>query len=220
MSWPSRCAGVTSARAPGDSCSTISPIWPTRGRVEAHPPISSRRLAEAYTAFFAEASRPGFGDPPPGEWTAEQVVAHIAVNDDLMAAVCRGLIHDAAPRFDNAVPNDRAVLQALVEAAADLPSLVELGRARAETLRLLLARLDESQLATPVPCHLIDGDRVMVDQPLPWGSLAVVTQATYHLPLLRHGQHFDGVDSNRRLGLRHGSPGPSSTTQNHDAIVA
>lgn len=149
----------------------------------AAPPDQLESLAEAYASFFAEASRPGFGDPPLGEWTAEQVVAHIAVNDDLMAAVCRGLIHDATPRFDNAVPNDRAVLQALVETAGDLPSLVELGRARAETLRLLLARLDEDQLAAPIPCHLIDGDRVMVDQPLPWGSLALVTQATYHLPL-------------------------------------
>jgi hypothetical protein len=105
------------------------------------------------------------------------------VNDDLMATVCRGLIHGSAPRFDNAVPNDPDVLDAVVAAAGDMASLVELGRARAETLRLLLGRLDGDQLDTLVPCHLIDGDQVVVDRPMPWGSLALATQATYHLPL-------------------------------------
>jgi hypothetical protein len=39
-------------------------------------------LAAAYDAFFAQAAAGGFGPPSPGEWTAEQVVAHVAVNDD------------------------------------------------------------------------------------------------------------------------------------------
>jgi hypothetical protein len=100
-----------------------------------------------------------------------------------MATVCRGLIHGSAPRFDNAVPNDPDVLDAVVAAAGDMASLVELGRARAETLRLLLGRLDRDQLATLVPCHLIDGDQVVIDRPMPWGSLTLATQANHHLPL-------------------------------------
>lgn len=139
-------------------------------------------LAAAYDAFYDEAAAGGFGDPVPGEWTAAQVVAHVAVNDDGMAAVCRALVHGRAVTFDNAPSNDPAVLAAHV-AGADLAALVAVGRSRAETLRLLLGRLDEAQLATEVPCHLIDGATVVLDGPVPWGRLAVDTQASFHLPL-------------------------------------
>ena len=39
-----------------------------------------------YDALLAEVDAGGFAEPPPGELTAEQVVAHLAANDELMSA--------------------------------------------------------------------------------------------------------------------------------------
>ena len=96
-------------------------------------------LTAAYEAFFVEAALGGFGPPTGDEWTAEQVVAHVAVNDDGLAAVCRALLEGRDAMFDNAPSNDRSVLDALVTAAGgSLVALVAVGRSRAESVRLLL----------------------------------------------------------------------------------
>jgi uncharacterized protein YndB with AHSA1/START domain len=138
---------------------------------------------EAYRTFFTEAEAGGFGPAPEGEWGAERVVAHLAVNDGLMAAACRSLIHRQPPRLENGVSNDVAVLDRLVDACAgDLGRLVTVGRQRAEQLALLLARLDGEQRETPVPTRLVDHGTVVVDEPRPWWSLAVGVSTRYHLP--------------------------------------
>lgn len=140
-------------------------------------------LRAAYAAFFAEALAGGSGAPADGGWTAAQVVAHVALNDDGLARVCRALVVDGSPSFDNAVPNDRRALDALVAAhGGDLAALVATGRRRAHEVCLLLDRLDEAALAREVPCRLVDGDEVMVDGPVPWGRIAVQVQAARHLP--------------------------------------
>ncbi len=144
---------------------------------------TSLDLRTAYDEFFAEALRGEFGEPAPGEWTAAQVVAHIAVNDDAMSGVCRSLVHGRHVLFDNAVANDATVLDVVAAAAADMAELVEQGRRRSEVLLGLLATLDGDQLDSAVQCHLIDHDDVVLDQPMPWGRMAVHTQATFHLPL-------------------------------------
>lgn len=149
---------------------------------DAAEPAGVAALRAAYEAFFAVAERGGFGPPPAGEWSAGEVVAHVAVNDGLVAAVTQGLVHGRTITFDNAVSNDLAVLDAFVARADGLTDLVDLGRRRAETVCLLLARLDDEQLATAVPCHLVDGGTLMVDQPLPWGRLMLGVQVEHHLP--------------------------------------
>ena len=141
-------------------------------------------LAAAYDAFFAEALAGGFGTPAPDEWTAVQVVAHVAVNDDTLASVCRALVARGTPSFDNASANDVAQLDALVAAAGgSIAGVVRVARQRAETLRLLVGRLDDDQLATPVPCHLVDRGVLVLDRPMPWGGPVIDTQTAFHLPL-------------------------------------
>ena len=44
------------------------------------------------------------------------------------------------------------------------------------------ARLDPDQLATPVACRLFHDGELVLDAPMPWGRLAVETQASVHLP--------------------------------------
>jgi len=132
-------------------------------------------LHEAYDTFFAEAERGGFGPAADGGWSAAQVVAHMIVNDETVAAVTRSLIAGKVVAFENAAGNDTTVLDAVVaRAGGDLGALVARG--------VLLGRLDDEQLATPVPCHLLDGGEVRFDQPMPWGQMMLGVQPTRHVP--------------------------------------
>lgn len=141
-------------------------------------------LAAAYDAFFAQAAVGGFEPPPPGEWTAEQVVAHVAANDDALAAVSRGVLLGRDDlRLDNSGPNDPAELDRLIEACGgELTALVEAGRRRAATLMALLSRLSPEQAQTLVDCRLTDHGEVMLADAVPWGGLALRVQAERHLP--------------------------------------
>ena len=140
-------------------------------------------LASAYDRFFTEATQVGFTSPPDGEWDAAQVVAHVAVNDDAMAAICRALVHGGTPAFDNTNANDASTLDGVVASVPDIATLIDIGRQRSRVLIGLLASLDDDQRATEVPCHLVDHGEVVLDRALPWGQLAIATQADFHLPL-------------------------------------
>jgi hypothetical protein len=59
---------------------------------------------------------------------------------------------------------------------------VAAGRLRAETVCLLLQRLDDDQRATPVHCRLIDGGNVVVDESMPWALVALQIHPGRHLP--------------------------------------
>jgi uncharacterized protein YndB with AHSA1/START domain len=153
---------------------------------QADPPqtvTDTAALRAAYEVFFAEALAGGFAAPPPGQWSHLQVVAHVAVNDDGIAAVSRGILQQRQARFDNALPNDVATLDALVKAHdGDLAALVGTAVRRADEVVLLLERLGPDALATPVPCLLVDRDEVVVDEPQEWGRIALAVQTTRHLP--------------------------------------
>lgn len=148
-------------------------------------------LSVAYATFFAEALAGGFADPADGGFTAEQTVAHVALNDEAMAAVCRAVIDGAGhedgvrppARFENERANDRAALQAFVDdQGGTLEGVVAAGRRRARTLRALLARLDATERAVPVHARLVSDGEVMLDDEVPWERLALAVQASRHLP--------------------------------------
>ena len=140
-------------------------------------------LAAAYEEFFAEAERGGFGPPPAGEWDAERVVAHVALNDLAMTAVAHALVHRRADvEFGNTTCQDPQVLDGWVAATGDLGALVARGRRLAEVAMAAVARLDPEQRAAEVPCRLFHDGELVLDAARPWGTLAVHTQATVHLP--------------------------------------
>ena len=146
------------------------------------PEVDRAGLEAAYTAFYAEAGKGGFAAPAPGEWSGPQVIAHVAVNDGLLAAVVRGLIHDRTPRLENVIAIDQAVLDAWVQRQhGDPAALAAAGRLRADRLIDLLTRLDAEQFATPVPTRIVHGGEVVVDAELPWARV-IGMQITGHLP--------------------------------------
>lgn len=140
-------------------------------------------LAGAYDAFFAEAERGGFGDPPPGQWDAARVLAHVALNDLAMTAVAQALVHGRTdPTFGNVTCQDPQVLDGWVAATGGLAALVGRGRELAQMAMAATARLGPDQLATAVTCRLVHEGEVVLDDAMPWGRLAIDAQAGRHLP--------------------------------------
>lgn len=157
--------------------------------------VDTSALRDAYASFFAEAETGSFGPPAPGEWSAEQVVAHVALNDAAMVAVCQALVHGGDLRFENDVCQDLAVLEAYIEAATDFAGLIARGRTVSQLVLRSLERLSPEQLNTDVHCRLRHYDDVMVDAPRPWEAVAVDTQTAMHLPA--HTQQLRDLRSNQ-----------------------
>ena len=146
------------------------------------PDLTSLRAA--YAAFFAEAERDGFGPAPaPGEWGADEVLAHVALNDLAMTAVAHALVdRREVLEFRNTVCQDPVVLAAEVARTPDLAARVARGRALAEVAMAAVARLDPEQRATLVHCALRHDGEVVLDERMPWGVVAIDVQAARHLP--------------------------------------
>ncbi|MEM9035089.1 MAG: SRPBCC domain-containing protein [Actinomycetota bacterium] len=139
-------------------------------------------LRSAYEAFLAEADRDGFGAADPGQWGADEVLAHVALNDLSLTAVAHALIHQRSPTFDNEVCQRPEVLRSVIDAAGDRAGLLAFARAAAAQAIGAARRLDPDQRATAVPCRFVSDGEVVLEQPMPWGTIAIEIQATRHLP--------------------------------------
>lgn len=140
------------------------------------------QLAAAYDDFFAEADHEGFGEPPEGEWNADEVIAHVTLNDSAMLGVCQAIVHDKPLRFENLVCQDRVVLGRWIEACGSRNVLLARGRHGSRQVLAALARLSPQQRAIDVPCRLTHDGEVMLDEARSWGAVAIEVQAAMHLP--------------------------------------
>lgn len=158
-------------------------------RLDGAAPDLLAQLEEAYAAFFAEAERglaaAGFAPPVDGGWTAEQVVAHIALNDLALTAVAHGLVHRGEPEYGNHACQVVDTLdQVVAEHGGDdgLAGLIGFGRRCATQALAAARRLDEEQRDHPVPCRFEHDGEVVMEGPMPWAQVAIEIQATHHLP--------------------------------------
>jgi hypothetical protein len=148
--------------------------------------VSLTGLAEAYDQFFTEAldglSAAAYGPPEEGHWTAEQVVAHVALNDLAMVSVAQKLIHGNEPLFENQTCQVPANLQRVTDRHPDPADLVAFGRSCAAQAMAAVSRLNADQQATMVHCRLEHEGNQVLDEPRPWAVLAVEVQSGMHLP--------------------------------------
>lgn len=156
-------------------------------RVDGAEPADLAGLEAAYDAFFAEAeagiAAGDFAPPSDGGWTAEQVLAHVALNDLAMTAVAHALVHRGQPSFENHTCQVVESLDAVVDQCGDdLGTLVAFGRRCATQAVAAARRLDAEQLAHPVPGRFEHDGQVVMEQAMPWGQVAIGIQAGRHLP--------------------------------------
>lgn len=149
--------------------------------------MDTNELEKAYRELLDVGRQGGFGAPPEGEWGAEMVLAHVAVNDRLLAAATAAVLDGRPAPYDNTASASEPLLEALAQAAGDWDGLLAEVRRCGLALVALTRQLDDAQAATPVETRIIDGGQVRVEAPLPWSGV-LVTHAQVHL--LEHAEQL------------------------------
>jgi hypothetical protein len=143
--------------------------------------VHTEQLRAAYEDLTAEAAAGGFGPPPAGEWNAAQILAHLALNDTLLAGTIEQVLAGDAAAFDNTEAADWAKVTAYAEEHGGLTGTAEALRGTGRRVCELAGRITAEQAARTVPVFIRDGDEIAVDQPFPLGQLLGL-QASFHLP--------------------------------------
>ncbi len=139
-------------------------------------------LGQVYEEFFAKAELGGFGLAPDGEWDAEHIVAHVALNDLAMTAVIHGIVHGHEPLFENHTSQDPDNLRATIQACGGMDALIAFGRDCARQLIAAVQRLDSAQQEQPVPCRIEHDGLLVFDEARPWGQFVAQGLPGIHLP--------------------------------------
>lgn len=160
--------------------------------------METQTLENAYAAFLATAervaaerdvSRPS----DDGGWSAEQVLAHVALVDAATLETVAGIAAGGRVVYDNRVSLDTATIGQTVAAAGGAAGLIERIRAQGAALGLLVGSvLSESELERQVSALLVSGDDVVLDAPLTLAQI-VGGLAVDHLP--RHGEQLAAAGS-------------------------
>jgi hypothetical protein len=141
--------------------------------------MDTTTLRTAYRDFLAVVERGDFAGPPPGEWTAGQLLAHVVATDTGITAIALAVAAGQRPTYDNRYALDGWNLARL--AARPLPELADTVRRRGELLCRVAEDLDDAELSVPVHCLILSGCTVMADGPLPLAELINGIGAV-HLP--------------------------------------
>jgi hypothetical protein len=149
--------------------------------------MDTTELEQAYADFLAVARAGGFGPPPPGQWTAEQVIAHVACADTSIAAVALQVAAGERPGYDNRPSLDPLNLDRLVAQAGGLPGLADLAQQRGDLLVAAARSLAPADEAVQIPVFIRSGDELVVDEPWALGQL-VGGIGVLHLP--RHADQL------------------------------
>lgn len=157
--------------------------------------MESGELRRVYDEVLAEVDGGGFGEPADGELSAEQIVAHLAANDELMSEATEAVLAGSPFAYYDLETIHRPQLDALVSECGGLDGLAALLRATSQKLCTLADRLGPAA-ETPVDTVLREGPDLDVDESLPWGR-ALDLHTRIHLPMhlaqlraLRPHPHF------------------------------
>ncbi|MFG1776012.1 hypothetical protein ACGFIG_06230 [Micromonospora sp. NPDC049048] len=142
--------------------------------------MDSGSLRGAYAEVLAEVEAGGFGAPPAGQLSAEQIVAHLAANDELMTEATEAVLAGSPFAYYDLETVHRPQVDALVAECGGLDGLATLLRATSQKLCALTDRLGPAA-QTPVETHLREGFDLVVDEPLPWAR-TLDLHARVHLP--------------------------------------
>lgn len=149
--------------------------------------MDTSSLRTAYEEFLAVAQEGSFGLPPSPEWTAEQLLAHIAAGDAAIASVALAVAAGQRPGYDNRCSLDRWNLDRIIRATGSLAGLIDLVKQRGHLLCQIAEHLSDAELDVNLATLILSNDEVMLDQPWPLRSL-LDGVAQVHLP--RHADQL------------------------------
>ncbi len=142
---------------------------------------------DVYGDFVEEATSGRFDRPSDGGWSAEQIVAHVARNNEELIAVTEAVLAGDEASYDNREMVDTKRLDAYAAAYGGLRGLADRVAQTVFVLRDLTNQLG-TRGETPVPSRVQDGDEVPVDGPVPWVTMLEINATRHtamHLEQLR-----------------------------------
>ena len=149
--------------------------------------MDTTQLRAAYADFLAVAEAGGFGPPPPGEWDAAHLLAHIYAGHHQVASLALAVLAGARPVYDNRIALDEWNLREVIDQAGNLPRLIELVRRGGELYCAVADQLTDRQLDVQIPVLIVSNDELIVDEPWPLRQL-VAGIGMIHLP--RHADQL------------------------------
>jgi uncharacterized protein len=163
-------------------------------------------VVASYAPFVASLRAGGFSEPADGGWPAELVAAHVAMNNDLIAATAEQVAEGVVVAYDNAGTIDEVALTGYATSVGGLVGLadeVERSAARLAAANDALGALAD----TPVPVIIRDGGAVVQDGPIPIGAF-IDGNATFHLRL-----HYEQIKALEPPWAPDAAPGEFDTYQ-------
>lgn len=144
-------------------------------------------LRDAYrTLLDAAATVAGSGEtspvPPAGEWSADQILAHVALVNAATIAAVSAVASGANTTYDNRIALDTWTIERVIVLAGGNAGLRDRIRVQGDVLCALGGpMLSEAERETLVPSRLLSNDTVLVDQPVPLRDL-ITGLANVELP--------------------------------------
>jgi len=139
-------------------------------RARPGPVMDTTPLRDAYRELIDAAvavadAGPGT-PPPPGEWDADQVLAHVCLVTAATIASTACIAAGTDTTYDNRAASDTWTIDRLVDRAGGTAGLRERLRVQGDALCALGGSMGEPELETPVPTLLLSHGAVLVEQPL------------------------------------------------------
>jgi hypothetical protein len=122
-------------------------------------------LREAFRTLLAVDG--AFPAPPPGEWDADQILAHVSLVNAATIGAVVAVASGAVTTYDNRLAQDPWTIARVVALAGGTDGLRDRLRAQGEALCALTGpTLTDRELDTTMPALLLSHGTALVDQPL------------------------------------------------------
>lgn len=153
--------------------------------------MNSKPLRTAYNNLLDAAEHVAALDShvavPPGEWDAEQQLAHLIAVDAGILSVASTIAAGAHATFDNRLSLETHNLTRISQRAGSRTQMIKRVRAQGHALCEVVEHLSDNELDQSIPTLLMSADVLLVDQPLSLREL-LTGIAEDHLP--RHTQQL------------------------------
>lgn len=142
--------------------------------------METAELRRAYDVLLEEVEAGGFGPPAGDALSAEQVLAHLVANDELLTAATEAVLAGSPYVYYEIDTIHRPQLDELVTRYGGLDGLTARLRATGDQVCGLTERVTDG-VDTLVQTRIREGARLDIDEALPWGRTLDIHRRV-HLP--------------------------------------
>jgi hypothetical protein len=164
--------------------------------------MDTTALTAAYDALLDAATTvAGAGEaPPPGEWNADEILAHVALVTAATIATAAAVAAGAHTTYDNRLAQDTWTINRVISLAGGTAGLQERIRSQGEALCTLAGpTLSETELDTSVPALLLSHNTALVNGPV---ALRDIITGLAEVELPGHTRQLLALRPSARTGVQ------------------